>query len=195
MTQPQEKMSRIRTALNAKINCLEDVYKILFLGVDRIVYHVIVAATPSEVLNFTLSGNGPKWAEPMTFARAVEIGTDVYTHMIQSAYLQVVTLLETYLRVMCEKALIIRPEDSTWFSFWNLDVLSRIQDLSGISRYNVIEAAFKFRDGDLTSEFIRLPNMVNHDSLLRCFEAARLFAEDFERAFMIANGHVKESEI
>lgn len=190
-------MTKARAKYLELLSTVEDAYKFTFRVIDYATYNIVTDEDREQTLPMTYAGKGMAWASPLPYKRIAGISQTIYFQVMVTGFMTLAMLMESYLRVMCLRALPIKPGDDSWFSFQALGLLSNIGEnsVTELAQYARIALLMKFV-ADVKSGDNNTPSpTVTHNDILGMVDSCRYFAGDFEAAFMLANMHVKEEEI
>lgn len=191
-------MTKTRTVFNSLVGNLEDTYKFSFWAIDRCMHEVATHPNlDSAYVELKYAAKNTVWGPPLAYRRVEQIHQTIFAQVVLNTFVSIGRLLDSYLRILCLKAVPVQPADDSWFSFEDLAELSGIgeNELREVNHYGKVLELMTFIQETYSSNLEMPVKTVTHNDVLATFEYVRGFVADFEAAFLIANPKVKESSI
>lgn len=191
-------MTKTRTVFNTLLGNLEDAYKYSFWAIDRCMFEVATHPNiDSTYIELKYAAKNTVWGPPLAYRRVEQLHQTIFAQVVLNSFISIGRLLDSYLRILCLKAVPVQPGDDSWFTFEDLADLSGLgeDELREVNHYGKVLALMTFIEEVYSSNLDAPVKTVTHNDVLATFDYVRRFVEDFEAAFLIANPKVKEESI
>lgn len=172
---------------------VETAYLVSYNIIDHELQHIIQAPV-SEDLEMVMTTAGPMaraYAAPVKYSEIKKIVPIIWSQHMINTFCSTTTLINSYLRSMCRRGLTVQPIDDSWYSFNHVGFLSNVP-MVDVSRYQQIVKMMEFIEYAYSNGSTKPVQLINHLDIVRAFDDIRVFIDDFELAYFLANPNVKE---